>query len=205
MGKIYEEWVIFIVHGMDDFLKFFNYLFFVFFYLIFSIFNLFTSTPEYRISRGEELVNIVLVNSANVIERKYKIRACGSGVSMPEGPIRWLTICFDTEKTATKEELRKLLINSAQIVVDFITSNEEIQPFLKVRPFTMENVQIIIYNHNEKGYNVYDPGISTAQISDLMLTYRTTDAADTFKFKNKYIETYEEALEKIKQKDVSEK
>ena len=154
---------------------------------------------EYLPSKAEQLVNITLDETAKMISKKYQLRPCGAGVSMPEGPIRWLTICFDTETTTTKEDLRKLLINSAQIVVNYISSNEEIQPFLKVRPFTVEHVQIIIYNHDRKGYNVYDPGISTAEISDMMLTYKTTDAEDTFKFKNRFKETYEEALRKIEE------
>jgi hypothetical protein len=200
---MYEEWVIFIVHGMDDFFKFFNYLFFVFFFLIFSIYELFTSTPEHHISRGEELVNIVLANSANVIERKYKIRACGSGVAMPEGPIRMLTLCFQTDFPFSKEQLRSMLVKFAEELLIQVTENAEIQDYLKNPPFTIQDVQIIIYNNQKDRREVYDPGISTAEISSGILTFRTVDPEDTFKYKNQFEETYEEALEKLKQKDIN--
>ena len=32
-----------------------------------------------------------------------------------------------------------------------MNENNEIQEFLKERPFTIKNIEIIIYNHDEKG------------------------------------------------------
>jgi hypothetical protein len=75
--------------------------------------------------------------------------------------------------------------------------NEEIQNFLKERPFTIKNIQIIIYNHDKEGREVNDPGIATAQISEGILTYRTVDSTDTFKFKQQFEESYEEALKAL--------
>ena len=74
---------------------------------------------------------------------------------------------------------------------------EEIQKFLKERPFTIKNIQIIIYNYDKEGREVYDPGIATAQISEGVLTYRTVDSTDTFKFKQQFEESYEEALKAL--------
>ena len=156
---------------------------------------------EISLCRAEELVNISLEETAKVINKKYHIRPCGAGVAMPEGPIRSLTLCFSTKKTAKMEELRILLIQSAKELVDYVINNEEIQPFLKVRPFTIENVQIIIYNHDASGRHVYDPDILTAEISDSYLTYRTVESKENFKLKNEFKETYEEALEKNKNTD----
>ncbi len=66
-----------------------------------------------------------------------------------------------------------------------------------MRPFTIENIQIIIYNHDKNGREVYDPEISTAEISQGILSYQTADSNDTFKYKNEFTETYEEALKAI--------
>jgi len=93
--------------------------------------------------------------------------------------------------------LRRLLIESANELLKQVTENEEIQQFLRERPFTIKNVQIIIYNHDKKGREVYDPGIATAEISEGVLTYRTVDSADTFKFKQQFQESYEEALKAL--------
>ena len=107
---------------------------------------------------------------------------------MPGGPIQKLALCFDTKSPLTKEQLRELLVKTANELVHQVQDNKEIQEFLKDPPFTIKNVQIIIYNHDEKGYGVFDPQIATAQISLGILTYRTIDSADTFQFKHQFTE-----------------
>lgn len=145
-------------------------------------------------SKGEQLVNVTLAEAARTIKEKYDIKPCGMGATMPGGPIRGLTLCFDTKYPYTKEQLRELLIKSVQELLKQVNENNEIQEFLKERPFNLKNVQIIIYNSDEDGREVYDPGISTAEISQGILTYQTVDAADTFKYRQEFTETYEEAL-----------
>lgn len=81
-------------------------------------------------------------------------------------------------------------------MVDLINNNEEIRPFLYVFPCTEKNVQVIIYNTNE-GKGVFHPGMSTAQILKGVLTYMTVDAHKTLVYKNRYTETYEDAIKLI--------
>ncbi|MBS0622016.1 MAG: hypothetical protein JSR80_03545 [Verrucomicrobia bacterium] len=149
---------------------------------------------NYFPSKGEQLVNSTLGKTAKIIKKKYDIRPCGAGAAMPGGPIQGLTLCFDARYPYTKEQLRELLIKSAQELLKQVCENNEIQEFLKERPFTMKNVQIIIYNNDKGGREVYDPEISTAEISRGVLIYRTVDPDDTFKFKNQFEESYDEAL-----------
>jgi hypothetical protein len=165
--------------------------------LIFVGFIMNDTKNEYHPSRGEQLVNSTLAKSARIIKDKYNLRPSGEGAAMPGGPIQEFTLCFDTKSPQAKEELRRLLIESANELLKQVTENEEIQQFLRERPFTIKNVQIIIYNHDKKGREVYDPGIATAEISEGVLTYRTVDSADTFKFKQQFQESYEEALKAL--------
>lgn len=58
-----------------------------------------------------------------------------------------------------------MIIKSAQELLKQVNENNEIQEFLKECPFNLKNVQIIIYNSDNDGREVYDPGISTAEIS----------------------------------------
>lgn len=145
-------------------------------------------------SKGEQLVGVVLEKTAQIIKRKLEIQPCGTGAAMPGGLIRELTLCFDTKYPYTKEQLRELLIKSAQELLKQVAENNEIQRFLKEQPFIIKNIEIIIYNHDKNGRGLSDPEISTARISQGTLIYRTIDPQDSFKFKNKYQESYEEAL-----------
>ncbi len=118
---------------------------------------------------------------------------------MPGGPVRELGLAFDTEGPFTKEYIRQLLIEFAHELLNQINSNEEFRPYLIKYPFTIENVQIIIYNSDKKGEMVFDPEIGVANIMLGKLNFRTYDPESEYcKTKNEFSETYEEALELLK-------
>lgn len=175
-----------------------KYIIFSLLSLLLLLFSFIIPTREYVLPRGEELVNTTLAKTAKIIKEKYKMHPCGAGAAMHGGPIQKLTLCFDTDYPHSKEQLRILLIKSAQELVLQVTENKEIQEHLKEPLFTINNVQIIFYNRKKDRTIVHDPGISTAEISNGILSYQTIDPEDTFKYKNEFEETYEEALAKIK-------
>jgi hypothetical protein len=165
--------------------------------LIFTSFIMRDKQPEYYPSKGEQLINSTLAKAAKLIQEKYNIRPSGVGVAMPGGPIQEVTLCFDTKHPNTKEQLRELLIKISQELLDQINRNKELQEFIKEPPFKIKNVQIIIYNHDKDGKEIYDPNISGAQIAQGVLTFRTVDKSDTFRFKNQFEESYDEALKAL--------
>lgn len=172
-------------------------IFLVLILLIFTGFAMSNKKEEYSPSKGEQLVNTTLSTTAKIIKNKYNINPCGAGVAMPGGPIQKLTLCFNTKSPYTKNQLRELLVKSAQELLQQVNMNKDILEFLKESPFTIKNVQIIIYNSDKDGREVYDPGISTAQILEGIVNYSTIDPEDTFKYKNEFKETYEEALKAL--------
>ncbi|WP_148300682.1 hypothetical protein [Candidatus Protochlamydia sp. R18] len=156
-----------------------------------------SNKQEYHPSKGEQLVNSLLAKAAKIIKDKYNIKPSGVGVAMPGGPIQEVTLCFDTKHPYTKEQLRELLIKSSAELLRLMNENKEIQGLLKERPFTIKNIEIIIYNHDENGFGLKDPQISVANISQGRLNYSTIDPEDSFKYKNEYEESYEEALKAL--------
>ena len=165
--------------------------------LIFTGFVMTGNKQEYHLSKGEQLVNSLLAKAAKIIKDKYNIKPSGVGVAMPGGPIQEVTLCFDTKHPYTKEELRELLIKSSAELLRQVNENKEIQEFLKEKPFTIKNIEIIIYNHDVNGFGLKDPQISVANISQGRLNYSTIDPEDSFKYKNEYEESYEEALKAL--------
>ncbi|MDP1880486.1 MAG: hypothetical protein Q8K60_06070 [Parachlamydiaceae bacterium] len=156
-----------------------------------------SNKQEYHPSKGEQLVNSILGKTAKIIKEKYNLKPFGAGTAMPGGPIQELTLCFDTKSSYTKDQLRELLINAAQELLEQVNQNKEIQEFINEPPFTIKNIQIIIYNHDRKGRSLKDPDISNAQILQGILNYSTIDPEDSFKYKNEYEENYEEALKVV--------
>jgi hypothetical protein len=165
--------------------------------LFIAFFTMKDREKEYHLSKGEQLVNSLLARTAKIIKEKYHLKPCGTGAAMPGGPIQEVTLCFDTKFPYTKNQLRELLIKSAEELLNQINEDQEICQFIKNRPFTIRNVEIIIYNNDKNGLDVFDPAISVARISEGKLIYRTTDINDPLKYKNKYEESYEEALKAL--------
>ena len=173
------------------------------FYLLIALiviksFATLSQTQKYYTSKREQLVNITLANTARIIKEKYNLIPCGEGAAMPGGPIQKLILCFFTKYPYSKEQITSLLIQTSQELLNQVHENKEIQEFLNERPFTIRNIEIIIYNHDKNGREVYNPEISTARISNARLVYRSVDPEDMFKYKNEFYEKYEDAIKSIK-------
>jgi hypothetical protein len=165
--------------------------------LLLSYVGFLMPNQDIYLSEGERLVNETLDKTARVIHQKYHLHPAGEGVAMHGGPIRELFLSFTTKGRYTQEELRRLVINCADELVNQVNINENIQPFLFERPFTIKNTQIVIFNYDKNGSLIYDPEIANVEIVDGMLTYLTEDPEDRFKYKTRITETYEEALEAL--------
>lgn len=151
----------------------------------------------YQPSSGGQLVNEIIAKTAEAVKNEYGLQPCGASVSMPGGPIKTINLSFTSYQSYSKDDLRSLLIKIADKVVVEVNKNKEIQKFLLKTPFNEKNVNIVIFNYNEKREKLYDPAICGAQISEDGLMYRTNDIEVKFKYKNEYEETYEEALRLI--------
>ena len=103
---------------------------------------------------------------------------------MPGGIIKKLILAFGTKDTLSKSQLRVLLVQIAKELLNQVNSNSDIKKNLEKALFTIENVQIIIYNHDKYGSEVYSPGISTADLSEGELSYRTVNQSDIFVYDN---------------------
>ena len=167
------------------------------FCLICTVFTVSCNLQNHYLSKEERLVNNLLAKTANIVKIKYNLTPSGSSASMPGGPIRKLSLCFNTQYPHTQDQLRELLLKSADELVIQVNRSNEIQEYLNEPPFTIKNVQIIIYNHDEEGQMLYDPQILTAELSNNILTYRTAQSDGTLKLKQQFTETYEEALKRI--------
>ena len=174
-----------------------RYFLFIIALIIFSIFTgwiMFSDKEDPYLSQEEKLVNDILGRTAKIIKKKYGVNPSGEGAAMPDGIISQLTLTFDTSNQLSQETLRKLLVECAQeLVAQAKLTN--VEKFLENPPFEIKNVQIIIYNNDKYGRDLKDPEISTAEISNGLLIYRTKDPDDNFKIKNQFKETYNEAIE----------
>jgi hypothetical protein len=163
--------------------------------IVMAFFSLFSSGPN--LNDPAEIAGDILGKTVTITNKRYPLQACGTIMAMPSGNVKGLGLCFQAKALLSRDQLRFLTIQCATELIQQINSNEHIQRFLVKKPFSMQEVQIIIYNQDKNGDEPFDPLIATAEISGGTLTFRTTDPKFTYTYNNRFKETYEEALEII--------
>lgn len=147
-----------------------------------------------EIPAPDQVALSIIDKTGNTLEKRYKMIPCGIGM---REKFEFLEISFHIRRSILKEELRYMLIDSADEFLKNINSSEKIKPFLKNYPFAYKNVGIIFYIYDNAGYDLCHPNITIAEIVSGKLTFRTNDPENTNRYKETTKESIEEALQLI--------
>jgi len=96
---------------------------------------------------------------------------------------------------------RKIIVPMLEEFLNEINSNKNIHSLLRDYPFTPKNVDIIIFFHDFDNERINDPYLNTVSAHGGEIGYFTQDPDNKYKYKFEMYEPYEEALEKVKQKE----
>lgn len=138
---------------------------------------------------------------ATLLEKKYKMSVCGTGAAMPDGILSSLILCFDSYLSLRIEEARPILVDCVNTYVNAVNANNEIKPYLKTAPFSAENIQINIFFRTSKGESVTEPNLCVATALHGKLIYCTEEKGQKFGYKSKFIESYEDAVKILNEKN----
>ena len=108
-------------------------------------------------------------------------------------------LCFQIQRPVSKEEGRKLLIDCAEELLSQINTHPDFQQFMHEYPFTVKNIEIVMYVSTETGGTIYHPEIAIFSLVNGQLCYRTNTPENRYIFFSKEKETYEEALRIIEE------
>ena len=158
--------------------------------------HLFSHVSPPSIAMTEKLENRV----APLLEKKYKMRLCGSGGGMPDGIVNMLALSFDSYRTISIEEARPILVDCVNTYMNAVNEDKELKPYLKNTPFTPQNIEISIYFNSPRGEEVYDPYLSIASTLCGKLIYRTKEKGQKFGYKSEIVESYEDAVKILSEK-----
>ena len=140
----------------------------------------------------------VMNKSIRNIEKKYRISCCGTGLSMPGGPIRSIGFSFQVKGPLSKSELRRMTVGSANELIDQ-AKHYGIDEFLYEPPFGLGQVQINLFIESRSG-EINHPDIAIVGLVEGVITYKTLDHTERHTKKVEYTkETYEEAVALLKQ------
>lgn len=174
------------------------HIIFIFSFLILSsfLFNQRKKPPYITIA------DKITANTINIIEKKYPLTCIGEGGGMMKC-VEMMSISFTCNRILEKNEARRLIVDAAEIYLNQINSNEQIRPYLKNYPFTIENIEIRIFISDAKGYDVYDPNIAVVSVIDKNVLYKTQEKDQKYGYKSRVFESYEEAKNIVKGKDAT--
>ncbi len=147
---------------------------------------------------ADTVLNKVIDKSIAKIEKKYRINCCGTGLSMPGGPIRSIGFSFQVKGPLSKSEIRRMIVGCANELIDQ-AHYYALDEFLYQPPFGSGQVQINLFLASRTG-EIDHPDIAVAGLVEGVITYKTFDHTETRTRKVEYTnETYEEAVALLKQ------
>lgn len=160
---------------------------------------------KYEISPREKAVNKVMGKNSRLLAKKYHIRPFAVTVAMPEGNIQYLELKFQIYGPLSRDEIRKVLIDTVHDFLTDINSDTELCTYLKNHSLTIQEIGITLFVIDSTGRGLNDSHIGIASISKGELQYKITalkyDSVikmDIPYFKSRHIEEYQEALDALK-------
>lgn len=119
---------------------------------------------------------------------------------MPGGPIRFVTLSFQIRGALSKEQLRKILLTSAQDILETAQGIPDLDTCLYEPPFGINSLDVVLFVYDRDGGNIYDPWITVANLSQGILQYKVKEqGSNLLKVKEQYTETYEQAVQALKE------
>lgn len=149
-----------------------------------------------------EMASKIRSEIAQKLAKRHSMKISGISGGMADC-VNMLGLDFQIQGPLTKDELRRILINSVLELLKAINENEEIRPFLKNYPFTEKEIIITLFVKDKSGGNIFDPEIAVASSWHGTMNYNTNDKENMYVYKQKIKEDYETAL-KIVQEESKE-
>lgn len=153
--------------------------------------NFLKPPPKYEI-----ISNGIVAESSRKISKEYGLQYIGNGASMMED-VKMLSLSFTSNKCEGIDPARKLAIDSVNLFLKDINSNQEIRPYLHNYPFTSKNIELTIYFRDKNCEQIGNRSISYVTASDGQINYRVKK---NNRYADYHTETFEEAENILKAK-----
>lgn len=149
-------------------------------------------------SPHQKTLHAMLNRFINHVEKNFDLELSAFGGSNEDHKTACIGVGFTSRTKKSKDECRKLIIEITDIFLFYINDDKELAKYLLHNPFTFKdiNLDIFIIPLNK---NVVDPDIGIASLLGGEIVYKTDDPNNEFRYKSRIIESYEEALQKVKE------
>ncbi len=177
------------------------------FYFIFGLIGLYLTTPNISLmgsySKGDALSNQVIARTGERLSKKYHLSFSGIGGGEKDGKTWLMSVSFNRYgEPLTIEQGRRIIVDCVQEYLADINRHEELRPYLSNYPFTAHNLDIAIFNFNSKGESIVDPYLEVMADYKGEMMYFTSDPENSYRYKSRTYESYEEALAILEKENI---
>ena len=159
---------------------------------VFSCSDIGNTLPE-----KTKLENSIMAKTAKQLKKAKKLIPIGYGASQLKGK-EFLGLSFEYSSSLKIEEIRRLIVYSADLLLNNWITDKKYQKYLK-NPYSVKNIEIEIYLINKDGSKVSFSEICVAALAREKISYKIKDGHH---LKTIHQETYEEAKKIIKEEDL---
>ena len=139
------------------------------------------------------------------MENEFGLLCIGEGGSMPYD-VRKISVRFNAYQRATVEEARELLVMVTERFVQIVNAHQKIPPYLREYPATPAIADIAISFCKNNHHPYMDESVAYAFVVKNKVFYKQQDPdSQKYKLIALYQEPYEEALEIVRSKQISER
>ncbi len=159
--------------------------------LMFSLFN--SNPPDtYRHPEHIKVAHAIQNEVGDRLEKRHKMENIGQCGALFD-KINGLGFRFQAIGPKTKEELRGILVDCTEELVNAVNQTEGIAQHLGSYPFSFDKVDLAIFLNDDRGYEIHYPSYGVVGITQGVLHYHT-DEKGGMGYKTTESESYEEAL-----------
>lgn len=158
------------------------------------------SKPKHISPPYVEMASKIRGTTAQKLAKRHNMNIFGIGGGMADC-VNFLGLDFLIQGPLSKEQLRRILIDSVQELLKAVNGNEEIRPYLKNYPFTEREISVTLFIKDPNGKKIYDPEIGVASAGQGTIYYYTDDKENMYVYKQEIKEDYETALKIVQEEN----
>ncbi len=166
-------------------------------FILFLLLSFFNSNPPdtYQTPMHIKVADSIQEAVGDRLAARHKMKLIGQSGAL-FGTINELGFRFQITGPKTKEELREILVDCTEELVNAVNQTEGISQYLPSYPFTIEQADIDVFLYDEQNGDLIYPLYCTAGINQGRLQFYTVDKYG-MGYKTRESESYEEALKAL--------
>lgn len=138
----------------------------------------------------------VIKQAGKKIQDRYGVKLCQISESV-QPRFALIGLGFNHHGSLSKEEIRRIVVDSSEILIQEMNNSEEWRPYLEMwgrYPCGNKDASIVLFVFREDGTELYHPDISVSASRKGIVDYRTDDPNDCYRYHEETEEPYEVAL-----------